>query len=92
MFHHAVTVHFVQERARRNTGGQGAFALVAERSVPNIVSQADGLGQIRVQLPVSGLVEPAADGRGNGGHVQHVFYARADMVVVRREKHLGFMF
>ncbi len=58
-------------------------AAMSERGVPQIVAEGDGLGQIHIQP------ECPADSRGDGGHMQGVLHTGADMIVVRREEHLG---
>ncbi|GHT39017.1 hypothetical protein FACS189437_01250 [Bacteroidia bacterium] len=64
---------------------------MAERRVAQIMRKAYGVSHVFAQPPAAGLVKPAADRGGYGRHVKNVFYARADMVIIRRKKNLGFM-
>ena len=62
---------------------EAELAGVAERRVPQIVAQGDGLGQV--------LVEPQADRHGAGDlrHLEHMGEPGAVVVAGRGEEHLG---
>ena len=91
VFHHAVAVELVQKAFGADALVNGAFPLVAEGCVPDIMPQADGVGHIFAQFPIAAFIEPAANGGRNGGHVQDVFNAGADVVVIGGKKHLRFV-
>lgn len=69
-----------------------ALPFVAERRVADVVPEADGVGHILAEFPVPAFIQAPADGGRDGGHVQYVFYAGADMVVIGCKKHLRFVF
>ena len=63
---------------------------MAEGGVAQVVAQAGGVGQLRIQLPSMMIQAPAYGGR-NGGHMQHMLDTRADVIVLRGKKNLRLM-
>ena len=61
---------------------QAVLAVVSERCVSDVVPDGDGFGQLLVQPEVF------CNRGGDRGDVQHVFHARAHVVIVRGEKDL----
>ena len=73
----AVTERPTQER------GERLLAQMAERRVPQVVSERDGLGQVLVQA------ERAGDGAGDVRDVERVRQPDPVVVALRRQEHLG---
>ena len=67
----------------REARGQRRLAGVAEGGVPQVVAERDSLGQVLVQP------ERPGDGAGDLRHFQRMGEARAEMVALGSEEHLG---
>lgn len=91
VFHYAVTVEFVQKAVGAQARVDGAFAFVAERRMADVVPEADGVGHILAEFPIPAFVKAPADGGRDGGHMQYVLDAGADMVVIGSKEHLCFV-
>lgn len=84
LVHHPQTLHIMPESLRAELV-QRALPCVAKGRVPQVMGQADGLGQILVET------QGAGNGASDLRHLQRVGEPGAVEVALRREKYLRFL-
>ena len=85
---HAEGIHLMLEGSQAPLLGKlrdDPLPHMAEWRVAEVMSHADGPGELCIKA------ERAADGGGDGSHVQHMLHAGADMVIGGGEEDLRLM-